>query len=777
MKITPSPRILKMLGQIEFSEWQCLAELIDNSFDAINQTLSEDAHGLTDGDMCVEVILPTSESDREASVEVRDRGPGMDKEKLAHAVRAGWSGNDQFDQLGLFGMGFNVATARLGRITTVLTSRQGDKEWIGVEIDLDNIGDDFEATDLREPKSDPSDHGTRVRISKLDRDRSRILVRRSAPIREKLGHIYSWILSNTPISIRVNGRVVPAKLPCAWGDERSVTRGSGRNAEHIPARIKINEILGEADACMDCGNWQSIGMDICEACGSRNLKTRERRIHGWVGIQRYLHRSHYGIDFLRNGRKIVVHSKDVFAWLDPNNPTAESEIEYPVEVPADQGRIVGEIHLDHVPVHYMKDRFDSADRSWKSAMEFIRGRGPLKPQRARQLNYEQNDSPIGKLFRGYRRNDPGYDYLVPGDGRRAIHQQATEWALKFHRGDREFQDDNKWWEAVVYHEEEKARANAPQELTNADVDEDAVMQALGLGGEDSSTDVESPQPTQVEGEDPPLTLYDKTNRLLEEARPIPSLSKEVFSRKLGESLVVSAYEVGSSPLHDGNNDAQSPAWLVPTDGGGANLFIDPRHEVFMDYGASALEVAVAQIAHFMLIRSNLSDHSISQIIDEILRVNFHDEKTNFSSIQIDARSTLEHVIDALPDLIDEDVQRAWSLLSSDEIAEMERSAALHGRGITVNSEPEPSFIKDAPPYFLLKLFDSWPEVFLDGKIFVTPYSAITDESSKHLSKARVYSLLMDVVSVASEQRAPSSANQLKRMMLSVELLSNEMVTS
>ena len=33
--ITPSPRVLRMLGQIDFAPWQCLAELIDNSIDAL----------------------------------------------------------------------------------------------------------------------------------------------------------------------------------------------------------------------------------------------------------------------------------------------------------------------------------------------------------------------------------------------------------------------------------------------------------------------------------------------------------------------------------------------------------------------------------------------------------------------------------------------------------------------------------------------------------------------------------------------------------------------
>ena len=41
MKITPSARILRMLGQIQFAEWQCIAELVDNAFDDFSDVLAE----------------------------------------------------------------------------------------------------------------------------------------------------------------------------------------------------------------------------------------------------------------------------------------------------------------------------------------------------------------------------------------------------------------------------------------------------------------------------------------------------------------------------------------------------------------------------------------------------------------------------------------------------------------------------------------------------------------------------------------------------------------
>lgn len=120
---------------------------------------------------------------------------------LEQAVRAGWSGNDQFDKLGLFGMGFNVSTARLGRKTRVLTTRAGDLEWVGVEIDVAKIQDDFEAPDITAPKKDPAEHGTRIEISDLDPDRASWLTRNATALRRQLGHVYGWLLDDKPYEL------------------------------------------------------------------------------------------------------------------------------------------------------------------------------------------------------------------------------------------------------------------------------------------------------------------------------------------------------------------------------------------------------------------------------------------------------------------------------------------------------------------------------------------------------------------------------------------------
>ena len=125
-----------MLGQIDFKPWQCLAELIDNSIDAF---LDEQAQGFLAASPSITIDLPSDMDLRNGNgrLIIRDNGSGMTREQLGNAVRAGYSGNDPVEKMGLFGMGFNISTARLGRRTEVWTTTRDSLEWIGIVIDFD----------------------------------------------------------------------------------------------------------------------------------------------------------------------------------------------------------------------------------------------------------------------------------------------------------------------------------------------------------------------------------------------------------------------------------------------------------------------------------------------------------------------------------------------------------------------------------------------------------------------------------------------------------------
>src|SRR5699024_6414215 len=90
----------------------------------------------------VEIDFPygAERVDEDSVIKVVDTGPGMTREQLQQALRAGSSGKSRYGSLGLFGMGFNVATGRLGYKTTVKSGRAQDSHWTIAEIDIQEMG-------------------------------------------------------------------------------------------------------------------------------------------------------------------------------------------------------------------------------------------------------------------------------------------------------------------------------------------------------------------------------------------------------------------------------------------------------------------------------------------------------------------------------------------------------------------------------------------------------------------------------------------------------------
>src|SRR4030095_3737409 len=90
-----------------------------------------------------------------------------DREGLANALRAGYSDKNRYDTLGLFGMGFNIATGKLGKRTVVTTARIEDDFAFRVVIDLPKVvrSRKFEAPVDAIAKPANFDHGTIVDVS------------------------------------------------------------------------------------------------------------------------------------------------------------------------------------------------------------------------------------------------------------------------------------------------------------------------------------------------------------------------------------------------------------------------------------------------------------------------------------------------------------------------------------------------------------------------------------------------------------------------------------
>lgn len=563
--LQPDPRILPMLGEINLAQWKCLAELIDNSVDGLMDM------GLGPGAKPpeVQIQIPLRDSPQ-AVVSVVDNGPGMSAEVLERAVSAGWSGNQPHGKLGLFGMGFNIATARLGKVTTVWTSRKGDKEKVGLRIDFDQLRQQrsFRTPRLTQPKNDPEQHGTEIVISDLKPEQRQWFSRpanRSKIITE-LSKSYAAMLrpGGVPLHFKltVNGAAVQGKRHCVWSGPGATPRTVMTPRGPVDAFQPIDSQLEDRRYCTACWQWLGVEEQTCPSCLSAdNLVNRKRAIKGWIGIQRYLHESDYGIDFLRHGRKIEIANKELFYWQGVDGEL--NELEYPIDDPRNRGRIVGEIHLDHCRVSYTKDRFDRTDPAWDDMRSLVRGHGPLRPDKASEIGISANESPLYRLFQIFRRSSP--KSKVAGAWKKLLvvpdNDQAREMGEKFHEGAPGFEHDTKWWELV----EEADRAlltgtpTSPTVVATGQSAGSVKIPAQPLAGFGAANTAAAPAAA------PPIQ------------KPLPSLTRNYLHDSTGQRWSVQAYQVEA----DHPALSESRPWALQFRAGGSHeFFVSVKHQVF-----------------------------------------------------------------------------------------------------------------------------------------------------------------------------------------------------
>lgn len=766
--VTPSPRILKVIAEIDFRPWQCIAELVDNSFD---EFLNIKRAGIPWYEPYeVSISLPGAKTPAgEQKVVVRDNGRGMTREQVRNAVRAGYTSNDPISNLGLFGMGFNVATAKVGAVTRLLTTRAGDPDWVGVEINLDALGDDFRVPVVHEPKESVSDHGTRVEISKLT-PFAGWLTRptNQSRLRDTLGEMYSYLLDEERFNLFVNDIEVVPWRHCVWDASRTVTR----DKEAIPAVIQIDERLGERAVCLVCGAWQHAGAKECSECSSTTMEVRERSVRGWVGIARNLDAKDYGIDFLRNGRKILRFDKGIFQWRDPDDPGGEGEIEYPIEPPANQGRIVGEIHLDHVPVVYTKNSFDTNDISWAQAIKIIRGEGPLLPRKAKELGYGGNDSPLALLHKGFRRNDPGFNYLTPGNGK--VRLDTSAWVRDFHEGRKGYATDRKWWDQVVEHERiAKALKEGKKIDVGPQLDEDPTKEfseAFARGDADGAlvSETKEEEPTKK------LTEQERITKLLEVAIPVQELTGEFSVSGIATRPVkLRAFIVRGHRLYDVEG-RDVPVWVTGEAGAGLIAFANLDHQHFRTFDDDPEDVILMDVAQNLLTRAKGSTMSLSSVFAELKERHLSSHAIDPSRLVSEATQLMHDVQELMVECVSENPERPWqkALVDAERHITRERMTRAFKSADIDQYIFSGEYLLHVPPSLVPRIIEDWPEAFLDGRLFLAPYKDVNEPGARRQMIATITSYLDDVAWLTS---APLEAprDQMIRARLSLELLPDE----
>lgn len=794
LDITPTPRILRTLGEIPFQTWQCIAELVDNSIDAF---LS--ATAIDDSERRVAVTWSSdSLGTADRTVEICDNASGMSIEELQNAVRAGYTSNNPIGNLGLFGMGFNIATARLGEETTIFSTRSGDADWVGVKIDFQRLIDakQFEAPIIRKPKSNPDESGTIITIAKLKSGIINELANRESEIRHRLELVYTPLLSNNDIVITVRGKQLRPHNHCVWSESRYVIY----NKQNVAARINIDRSLGSAlfDLNRNCYLSQSESDEYLTTMQEgvqlpSHIVEREKRLTGWIGIQRYADPNDFGIDFIRNGRKILISDKSLFYYENPL--TLQKELQYPVELGTSiGGRIVGELHVDYLLPTYQKNDFDRSDNSWMQTIEAICGTGPFLPKSRKAMGFvENNTSPVCLLVNAFRRVDKGTRCLF------APNDLAKKYAAEFRKGTRDYLDDTKWWKAAQEEDQKNDSTGPTTDVNKGSTPSDDISDYLGGGNtntdtsntdttESSSTASSSNTPTSADsqsstssGRNAASSETSSMDDLLLRSIPVQQLTGRHYPFGRSGSLNIRAYKLSKGEIKQ--NGERKPCYFS-SDGIDCDFVYDPSHPILSQYPITPKMLLLIYLSEKLKARDSLPD--IVSVYSALVSVSMEDSKIDRQTLVDRASSAFELLREklflALSDCADDVVKCIHE--STGEVEETVSNIISTNPSILVPFQNATAAgfnaIEYVPPQTLYRLVNRFPEKVFDGKAFTTPYLSIQlrDENAtqraRNDSKERILSFIKDALRIVTGYGQKVQKDELTRASLSVDFLVREL---
>lgn len=833
--LTPDPKILIALTRTPMQPLDALCELIDNSIDAFHNARVQ---GYQIDHPLVVIDLPSrSDLQRgEGVIRVRDNGPGLSRDEAEKAIRAGYSSNNPYDRLGLFGMGFNISTGKFGRETRLLTARPELDEAIEVTIDLEEI---YRSRSYLVPFSTVSkpqgfQHGTEIRISGWWPEGNpncnfiRKLVHYGMPtIRSEIGRRYATILRGKQIRIVVNGEECEPFEHCVWSDSRSVER---RDWGIIPAVYRFDDVIGTQKRCTSCNSLVAAELNECVACGSSSLRTIEERIRGWVGIQRFDDETEYGIDLIRNGRAIRISEKDAFfTFTDEFKRTIR-------DYPADgiYGRIVGEVHLDHVPVDFLKQDFQRSSPEWQRAMSYLRGDSSLQPT---QPGADKNRSPVFMLFQGYRRvrrpgkHDMYMGYWDASGPKRISREVEKELREKFAKKLPGYYDDSEWWKLVEQADrpplEElvecpqctaqnlKAQDTCsvcgyvliPKECLNPECKKQIPKSAEVCPhcGKSQTPQVQTPWKCLVCGHSNAATR-DACQKCGERRGTLSTLSREYLLANSNRSdelsvagctvpladgsysrpLDIDVY-VTKTPIIPNQGSAEDAIPLVAMKGEKIEVFVDTSHRVFTAFHVRPQDMIAAEVALYIYdFHRNLvgysGRHSLAHLQWAVLQAGWGDaleEKPD--TVRNRIRALFDDIKEKLPGLIDGDPEALFDEIPKPEQGALFKSLLDNGFNPQQIAEMQKSgdYLKYVDDATLVRLFDRFPWFFLDGRYWDAPYQVMPDvpmfviEEARERTKSTYLNCLEDALGYM-KHRTPDSTLTL-RARTSVEILSQKVV--
>jgi histidine kinase/DNA gyrase B/HSP90-like ATPase len=780
--LTPDPRVLIALTHTPLQPLDALCELIDNAIDSFATARlagSAVSHPL----VLIEIPGSSEVIAGEGAIRVRDNGSGLTLEMAEKALRAGFSGNRPFDSLGLFGMGFNIATGKLGRKTRFVTAQTADSAAIEVVIDLVELQEKATYLAPVEQILKPPEFtsGTVVEVSGWwpEGNPNSGFIRKLASypkptIRQEIGRRYASILgdSENPVRIKVNGEPCVPFEHCVWTANRAVERrGHGK----IPARFDFNQVIATQVRCSECHAQLIEGETVCPSCGSSHLRTLEERIRGWVGIQRFDHETDFGIDLIRNGRAVRVWEQQAF--FEYTDELKKVTKDYPIDSPF--GRIVGQVHLSHVPVDFLKQDFQRSSPEWQRAMSFLRGESSLQPT---QPGAGKNQSPVFKLYQGYRKvRNPGTSDMYMGvwdavskKPKRVSRDVERDFYQKFQDKLPGYYDEAEWWKLVEQadHPPLEELVECPscsaqnlkeheecdvcgeiligKSCLNPDCQKKIPQSAVSCPhcGVSQIPQIEEPWACQVcseannEQEEvcgqcgyPRGTKnFGSRDFLSENSDKDDDLSLWGVSLDLADgtqvTLNVSTY-VTRQPITPVWQGASVPALTFR--GETIEVFLDKTHPLFASFGVRPEEILAAELAYSLysgnsrlLTPKYQGYHTISTLFWSVLEGRWADQlEDSPQQVHEDIRRIFDVIRERLPLIVGSRAPDIFDDLTDDQKKALVDGLIGYGHDIAQLGEMKKTgeYLTAVDEATLVDLFRKSPEWFFDGGIWSVPYKA------------------------------------------------------
>lgn len=829
--LTPDTKVLIALTHTPIKPLDALCELIDNAIDSFS---SAKLQGTPSSCPLISVELPKpSEIDNGGGlVRVTDNGPGLTPEMAEKSLKAGFSGNNPYDSLGLFGMGFNIATGKIGCITKMITARAENQNAISVTLNLEEINNrkSFNVAAKSVDKVATIDHGTIVEVSNWwpEGNPNRGFIKKlvqygNSTIRKELGRRYATILRKNEIRIIVNGSNCEAFEHCVWDDSRYVTR---QKHGKIPAVFRFDHVIHTQKRCNNCTAMLEGSQIKCPACGSYEFRTMEERVTGWVGIQRYDDLSNFGVDLIRNGRAILIGEKTAFFdYVDEFKKTLK---DYPVD--SNFGRIIGEVHINHVPVDFLKQDFQRSSPEWQRAISFLRGDSSLQPTQEGATN---NQSPVYKLFQGYRKvKTPGKTDMYMGywdpvkeEPHRITRDIEKDFLERFRRKEPGYYDDTEWWKKVEEADKKPVKEMpmcpncGAQNLEEAEIC--SVCQHVLRGktcknddcgstiqisakkcpvcGASQETEILKPWSCDICGSKNPVGAdvcgicgltkgtenhlsreYLLKNSNKDDTLSIDSCTVQLANDNMSTPIRVSVY-ITTVPIKPNLSDVPIPVVSVKEALDELIVFVDKSHRMFRSCQVLPEQIIATEIADSIyLVNRSLNNrfgiHAVPniswQIIEKYWASNMEQNgEDTVSAIQAFFGVIKEH----LAVTVGQDAAMCFDEMSEAQTKEMANNiinASIDLSKLAMMKENGKFFIY-VPEDYILGLFDKMPQLFFDDKVWSVEFTILdAPDNLKHFAQERTraqYKNCLDDLIVFLKYRS-KDATVVKRAKLALQYL-------